>query len=70
MEVKRLRAVDDQRRQFFVELLENRLGKAGADVADRLVGVATWIVGSKKESAIDGCPFPAAVVCAEDNQIE
>ena len=62
--VERLGAVDYDFRQLRVEVLEDLLGEAGADVADGFVGFRGGAVGGEEEGAKDRGAFAFAVVGA------
>lgn len=63
MGVEWLWFVDYERGEFLVEFFEECFRKSGADVADCLVLLRCWVVGSEEEGTVDGGAFSAAVVC-------
>lgn len=68
--VEGLGPVDDDFAELFVELLEDGLREARADVADGLVRVRRGIVAGEEEGAVDGGPLAFAVVGAKDDEVE
>lgn len=60
--VERLRAVDDDGGELFVKVFENLLGETSADVANGLIGLASWVVAGEEERAINRSSFTLAVV--------
>lgn len=68
--VERFGSVDGDCGELLVEIFEDLLGEAGADVADSFVSVVVWVVAGEKKGAVDGGSFTLAVVGAEDDEIE
>ena len=72
MGIKRFRAVNDIIRaaELCVELFEDDVGEAGADVADSFKGLGGGVVAGEKEGAVDGGSFAFAVISAQNDKIE
>lgn len=70
MSIERLGAVDDQRNQRLMQLLEERFREASADVTDGLIGITVGVVGSKEEGTIDRGTLSTSIVRAQNNQVE
>ena len=70
--VEGFRSVDDVigLAELGVELFEDGVGEAGADVADGFKGLGGGVVAGEKEGAVDGGAFAFAIVGAEDDEVE
>ncbi len=68
--VERLRPVDDDLGQGCVQLLQDGLAEAGADVAYRLVCVGRGVVARQEEGTVHRCSFAFTVVGAQNDEIE
>lgn len=56
--------------ELSVELFEDGVGEAGADVADGLERLGGGVVAGEEEGAVDGGALAFAVVRAEDDEVE
>ena len=70
MHVKGLRPLNGVLRQLGVELFEDGLRKARADVAHRLVVLARGVVAREQEGAVHARALALAVVGADDDEVE
>lgn len=68
--VERLGSVNDDLAELFVQLLEEGLREARADVADSLVGVIFSVVACKQEGAVPRCALAFAMIAAQDDEVE
>lgn len=59
-----------ERVQLVVELLQELLAEASADLADRLVVLAVGVVACEQERAVPVRALALAVVRADDDQVE
>lgn len=53
-----------------MEVFEDLLREASADVADCLVHVGRRVVAGQQECTINRCSFALAIVSAQDNQVK
>ena len=53
-----------------MKLFENGFRKAGANVAHCFVAFVGSVIASQEESAVYGCTFASAKVCAQDDKIQ
>ena len=70
MRVEGLGALDDAGGQLGVQLFEEGLGEAGADVANSFEAFARGVVAGKQEGAVDGGAFAPAEIGAYDDEVE
>lgn len=68
--VEGLGAVDGDGGELRVQLLEDLLREAGADVADRLVSVGVGVVAGQEEGSVDGRALALAIVGSEHDEVE
>lgn len=70
MGVEWFRSVDDEGREFLVELFEESFRETSTDVADRFVILRVGIVGCQEEGTVYGGTFTTAKVGTQNHQVQ